>query len=1182
MNTKTTLLCLLAFLCLIPKGSAQCNFGSLNPSQAYTPVYDGNEYSIYDNGHPGEYMLVKTLSTATIYTFKSQLAADYITITDANGAQIFASGLMGNNGINFTPPYPQTVRFYIHANAQCESNPFSTRTRYLKTTTVTYPCDSPSGLSVTNITSNSASLSWSLPIIGINYSYDVYANTSGVAPVANTTPTMQAIGTTAQLSGLATGSTIYYWVRSQCTSNGGIWVPGGSFVTNAATTGCNGAPYGLNPAATYTMACNGTVETISANAQAGDYSKMYVSSGQQYTFSSSVATDYITITDPTGAEVYTSGQSPLTWINNSNWGYIRYYLHTNANCGTSSVSRVKSAKCGGSVVGGCTSGTLYPDTAFTPACTGSVELIVNDAYAGEYANINVTANRQYTFSSSATGDYVTIANPTGNVVLATGPSPLVWNSGTMSGVVKYYLHTNANCGTQNINRQRYITCSNAASACGAPTALSVTNITSNSSRLNWTAPTPVAASYDIYIVTTNTAPTASTTATVNSTTAGVGVLSGLAASTTYYYWIRSNCGTTQSAWVSGGSFTTNASLICNGAVNGLYPDATFTPACSGSNEQIVADAYAGEFSNINILANKQYTFTSSVTTDFITITNAAGTAVLASGTTPLVWSSGTTSGVIRYHLNTNSSCGTQNTSRVRYIKCVDAPTTTCGVPTALSVSNITSNSSRLNWTAPATAPATYDIYIVTTNTPPTGSVTNTLSSATAGVGVLSGLTASTTYYYWIRSNCGTSQSAWVSGGSFTTNASLVCNGAVNGLYPNATFTPACSGSNEQIVADAYAGEYANVNVLANKQYTFTSSVTTDFITITNAAGTTVLASGTTPLVWSSGTTAGVIRYFLSTNANCGTQNTNRVRSIKCADVPVATCGTPSQFVVSNITSTSVRIYWVAPAATPSNYEVYFATSNTAPGVNANPTATPMSPILVYYGYLQPATTYYYWVRSVCGTTKSTWVAGGSFATSTPLTCNGADFGLYPEAALSVDGVGFPVPVVYQAMAGQYSNLNVQDNKQYVFSSSITTDYITITNEDGGVLLAHGPSPLTWSSGSTSGVVRFFMHANGNCQPDDTSRTKYVMVTALGVDDYMKENQFMVYPNPSAGQVTVETATAVVDNITIVDNLGRVISSLKPESTKTTLSLGHLADGVYYVKISYENRNVVKKLVVKKN
>ena len=195
--------------------------------------------------------------------------------------------------------------------------------------------------------------------------------------------------------------------------------------------------------------------------------------------------------------------------------------------------------------------------------------------------------------------------------------------------------------------------------------------------------------------------------------------------------------------------------------------------------------------------------------------------------------------------------------------------------------------------APATVPTNYDIYISTTNIAPTSTSTASATNTTAGVGVLNGLSAATTYYYWIRSNCNGTKSTWVSGGNFTTLAALTCNGATNGLYPETTFTPSCTGNTEQIVSDAYAGEYANVNILTDKQYTFTSSVTTDFITITNQGGTTVLASGLTPLIWNSNFT-GIIRYHINTNANCGIQNSPRVRSIKCS---VATgCNAPNTIV----------------------------------------------------------------------------------------------------------------------------------------------------------------------------------------------------------------------------------------------------------------------------------------------
>ncbi len=1184
MKTKITLLCLLAFLFCIPKAVAQCNTGARNPSQAYTPIYDGNERIIHEGSHPGEYMVVNTFSTATIYKFASSLPTDYITITDANGWQIFASGLNGSNGLNFTPPYPQAVRFYIHANAQCESNPFSNRTRYLKTTTVTYPCDSPSNIAVSNITSNSAKVTWNAPIIGFNSSYDVYVNTTGINPVSNTNPTAESAGyNEAQLSGLNSGTTYYYWVRTECTANAGIWVPAGTFTTNPFSN-CNGAPYGLHPENTFTVTCNGTVQQIATDAYPGEYSNVYVSSNKQYTFSSSVATDFITITDPTGATVYTSGQSPLVWINNSNWSTVRYYLHSNSSCGTAASPRIRSIKCGGDVVGGCTDGELHPEATFTPSCTGSLELIANNSYAGEYSNVNVTANKEYTFSSSANSDFVTIVNPAGNVVLANGEAPLIWNSGSTSGIVKYFLHSNSNCGTQNINRQRYIKCSNApVESCGVPSALSVSNITSNSSRLTWNAPATAPASYDLYIITTNTAPVANTTATVNSTTAGVGVLSGLAASTTYYYWIRSNCGATKSAWVSGGSFTTIAALNCNGASNGLYPNATFTPSCTGNAEQIVADAYAGEYSNVNVVANKQYTFTSSIATDYLTITNATGTVVLASGLTPLSWASGSTSGVVRYHLNANANCGAQNSLRIRSIKCIDAPAGSCGVPSALSVSNITSNSSRLTWNAPATAPASYDLYIITTNTAPVANTTATVNSTTAGVGVLSGLAASTTYYYWIRSNCGATKSAWVSGGSFTTIAALNCNGASNGLYPNATFTPTCTGNAEQIVADAYAGEYSNVNVVANKQYTFTSSIATDYLTITNASGTVVLASGLTPLIWASGSTSGVVRYHLNANANCGAQNTLRIRSIKCVDAPVSTCGLPSGFAVSNITSNSCRLTWTAPAVAPSYYDIHASTTNAAPVASTPGRTSSTTADLPALGFLNPSTTYYYWVRSVCGSVKGAWVYGGSFTTNASLVCNGANRGLFPEDRIEHNNTGNTQPVAMNTSAGIYSNMIVLPNKRYTFTSSVTTDYLTITNEAGTLVLASGVTPLNWTSGANEAVVRFYVHIDSNCNSDDNlSRTTSARSATLGIDENIAGNQLKIYPNPSAGQFTVDTGDIIADGISIIDNLGRIISTHKPHEVKTTLAIDNFSDGIYYIKINYQNKNVTKKLVVKKN
>lgn len=1036
------------------------------------------------------------------------------------------------------------------------------------------------------------------------------------------------------------------------------------------------------PIDTYQATTNAAgTSVINTDAKLGEYARVHVIPGKRYSFYTSVATDYITITNDNG-QVLVSGVAPLYYFSVYNEA-IRYYIHQNAQCQTANLfSRTRyiswevappcndativgvsnicpnsctvnlvepnvvpyfgyevhvstsSAEPGASVqthdsttnkifvtnlnpdttyhywlrsdcmfrksdwiYGGtfttissllCNSAYygLYPEATFTPTCTGNDEIFSADSKNGSYSNIAVVPNTQYTFRTDWELDFITITNASGTSVLASGQGPRTWNSGATSGVIRFYAHENAQCGLGGVSqgiRSKYVKCTTTSVTCLPPTSLAVSNITSNSCRLAWTAPAAVPASYEIYMVTSNTAPGVTTPATLTSTTAGIEVINGLTAGVTYYYWIRSNCGSQKSTWAPGGNFTANASLSCNGAIYGLYPNATFTPVCTGSTEPIASDCWAGEYSNVNVTANKQYTFTSSVATDYITITNTAGTAILASGATPLNWASGTTSGVVRFHLNSNVNCGAQNVNRTRAVQCTTAAPG-CGAPTALSVSNITSNSSRLNWTAPATAPASYDLYIITTNTAPNTNTTATANSTTAGIGVLNGLSAATTYYYWIRSNCGATKSAWVSGGSFTTIAALSCNGAINGLYPNATFTPACSGNAEQIVADAWAGEYSNVNVLANKQYTFTSSVATDYLTITNAAGTVVLASGLTPLSWASGTASGVIRYHLNTNANCGTQNSARIRSVRCVDA-IPACGAPTELAVSNVTSNSFRITWIGTSPVPSSgYELYVVPSGTAPTANTIPTHTSFYENAWVLSGFSPATNYHYWVRANCGSTKGNWVYGGSFDTVPALSCNGATYGLFPEDSLQTSCNGTTDVISYESRAGEYSNIYINFGLHYTFTSSIATDYITITNETGTVLYASGLTPLTWSSGSNVGVIRYYIHSSSACSDQSQPiRVKSIKcASALEVDENMLDSQLKLYPNPSAGQFTVETAHMIADSIVVTDNLGRVISTHKPDAARTMLTIDGFSDGIYYVKINYQDKNTTRKLVLKRN
>lgn len=102
------------------------------------------------------------------------------------------------------------------------------------------------------------------------------------------------------------------------------------------------------------------------------------------------------------------------------------------------------------------------------------------------------------------------------------------------------------------------------------------------------------------------------------------------------------------------------------------------------------------------------------------------------------------------------------------------------------------------------------------------------------------------------------------------------------IYPSATFTPSCLGIAETITTVTWAAEYSNVAVTEDVEYTFASSNTSDFITITDGTANTIYAAGTTPLVWTA--TAGeVIRYYIHADENCGSEMASRVRTVLCGE-----------------------------------------------------------------------------------------------------------------------------------------------------------------------------------------------------------------------------------------------------------------------------------------------------------
>jgi hypothetical protein len=567
----------------------------------------------------------------------------------------------------------------------------------------------------------------------------------------------------------------------------------------------------------------------------------------------------------------------------------------------------------------------------------------------------------------------------------------------------------------------------------------------------------------VYFLSTSSVAPADDTEPTGSTFATVANLDLLQPQTTYYFWVKSVCDMLTSSWTSGGSFTTLATTSCTTAVNGQIPANTVTPVCTGNPQVIAGATVTGSYSVLNLSANTTYVLSSSVTTDYITVTNAAGNQVFAEGTTPLEISVGATGGLIRFYLHTNSNCGVSVLTRSVAVTCAP-PATTCIEPNVLDPTNVTFNSATLNWSSNSTPQNGYQIYYSTSSVSPT--VNTVPQEVASGLSkTISNLTASTTYYFWIRSNCGTALSDWTAVNSFTT-----------------------------------ANDTA--------------------------------------------------------------------------------CPTPFNLQVEELGPISATLTWQTQSNADYTYDVLIRLNNVAPTVNSIPSFNTNLNSALYAGNnIEPNKTYYWWVRTNCGATKSPWTAGGSFTTPIPQNCSLAFYFQYPQETVVPTCNNTSQIVEESAITGDFSVLSVTANRQYTFSTTIATDFITISNANNTAVLASGTTPLLWFSGNYSGNIRYVVHENSLCATDTSFRTKSVTCTTNLSVEAVDHEVFKLFPNPTTDLVTIKSAKTM-ESLKIYNQIGQLLAVFQPNNSETVFSMSSFPTGIYFVEVKTETGTLTSRLLKK--
>ena len=660
-----------------------------------------------------------------------------------------------------------------------------------------------------------------------------------------------------------------------------------------------------------------------------------------------------------------------------------------------------------------------------------------------------------------------------NVSIAHGPSPLIVNAITAS-TVRLHVSNSSACDGGSIC---HITTVQFLLDCPSPIALGVTNLGTTTATANWTAVGP-GTEWDLeYGPTGFTQGTGTLVSDLTTTTYN---FIGLTPATTYQFYVRSECATEDSLWSQPFSFTTSCVPVTAYSEN-------FDAYASGFNSALPnCWAKGGSLFDVNISSGS---VSPASPPNYLYMWGYNGTAVsyasmpvvtnLAAGTNRLrfrAYEGFNPDRVIEvgyltvaedissyvFIAEVNLGTGTANSqefvvtpgvlpatavrlvfknggvpdgSTNAYIDDVNwEAIPTCLEPSALFVSEVTSSSATLAWSAPSTAPANgYQYYLSTASTNPTAATPAT-GSVAAGITELdlTALTPATQYYIWVRSVCSTTElGIWVGSATFTTLCVPVTSYFENFDSYTASFNgpiPTCW--NEGGNSDVYLNGFAELPMSAPNNLVLTADAFPNPPTESIAAMPIVsnLAAGTHRLRFKAYNSFGADRfleigyltdgsdfstYQFITSVNLPTSSVNAQQFVvvpgalpatavrlvfKNTSIPgeytviyiddvrweaIPTCVEPIDLTTSGVLATSATISWTAPTPAPANgYQYYLSTSSTEPSASTTPTGSVAAGITTAaLTALTPTTQYYVWVRSVCSTTETSfWTTAVAFTT----------------------------------------------------------------------------------------------------------------------------------------------------------------------------------------------------------
>ena len=290
--------------------------------------------------------------------------------------------------------------------------------------------------------------------------------------------------------------------------------------------------------------------------------------------------------------------------------------------------------------------------------------------------------------------------------------------------------------------------------------------------------------------------------------------------------------------------------------------------------------------------------------------------------------------------------------------------------------------------------------------------------------------------------------------------------------------------------------------------------------------------------------------YAFSNLTTGTQYSVSVRALCGSDANIEgpwsdtvvfttdACQPVTGVTVSNLTATTAQVSWTA-SSNSSSYRVEYGFRGMSQGEGTSVTVNATSYTITG---LQPETEYDVYVQAVCeGGENSVWSDVSSFTTTA------ASGNIYTISAVPAD------PTMGSVQGGG----SYEENTQVTLTAVPNEGYHFVRWQDGNT---DNPRVVT-VTGNATYVATFEANA--------------------GIEDINGAGYVSLYPNPASSTVTVSVEgneSEVV--VTIVDMNGREVKRERTSGSVLTMDISSLSQGAYFVRLTGERVNAIRKLIVK--